>query len=394
MKLFRKNLLLIGIILLILLLVIASAVQWINFDGIPLTIISSTPTSIPLPTPAPNELTIRGADVSSLQRALELGQKYYDANGIEQNPLDILQSIGVNYIRLRVWVNPASGYNNLSRVVEFAPQLKSRGLKLLIDLHYSDTWADPANQFPPAAWKGHDLDQLKADVYDHTFEVCSALKAAGAAPDMIQVGNEITPGMLWDVGRINHDNFENVSALIKEGYNAVKACDPSILVMLHTDRSGDNASARWWYDGVQAQGVNWDVTGLSYYCYWHGTIPAMQSNLADIKARYNKPVILVETAYTFSAQNGDSEGNVITDAVPCAGYSASLTGQANFFNAVKTAVKNAGGEGVFWWEPAWVGTKGNGWNPADINNTGSGWDNQAVFDFNFKLNPQINWWIP
>ncbi len=393
-KLFRKNLLLFGIILLILLLAIASAAQWINFDGVPLTITSSTPTSIPLPTPDPNELNIRGADVSSLQRALELGQKYYDANGVEQNPLDILQSIGVNYIRLRVWVNPASGYNNLSKVVEFAPQVKSRGLKLLIDLHYSDTWADPANQFPPAAWKGHDLDQLKADVYDHTLEVCSALKAAGAAPDMIQIGNEITPGMLWDVGRINHDNFENVSALIKEGYNAVKACDPSILVMLHTDRGGDNAAARWWYDGVQAQGVNWDVTGLSYYCYWHGTIPAMQSNLADIKARYNKPVILVETAYTFSPQNGDSEGNVITDAAPCAGYPASLTGQANFFNAVKTAVKNAGGEGVFWWEPAWVGTKGNGWDPADINNTGSGWDNQAIFDFNFKLNPQINWWIP
>ena len=140
-KLFRKNLLLFGIILLILLLAIASAVQWINFDGLPLTITSSTPTSIPLPTPNPNELTIRGADVSSLQRALELGQKYYDANGVEQNPLDILQSIGVNYIRLRVWVNPASGYNNLSRLVEFAPQLKSRGLKLLIDLHYSDTWA-------------------------------------------------------------------------------------------------------------------------------------------------------------------------------------------------------------------------------------------------------------
>ena len=393
-KLFRKNLLLFGIILLILLLAIASAAQWINFDGAPLTITSSTQTSIPLPTPNPNELNIRGADVSSLQRALELGQKYYDANGVEQNPLDILQSIGVNYIRLRVWVNPASGYNNLSRLVEFAPQVKSRGLKLLIDLHYSDTWADPANQFPPAAWKGHDLDQLKADVYDHTLEVCSALKAAGAAPNMIQIGNEITPGMLWDVGRINHDNFENVSALIKEGYNAVKACDPSILVMLHTDRGGDNAATRWWYDGIQAQGVNWDVTGLSYYCYWHGTIPAMQSNLADIKARYNKPVILVETAYTFSPQNGDSEGNVITDAAPCAGYPASLTGQANFFNAVKTAVKNAGGEGVFWWEPAWVGTKGNGWDPADINNTGSGWDNQAIFDFNFKLNPQINWRIP
>lgn len=340
------------------------------------------------------ELNIRGADVSSLQRAQDLGQLYYNASGTLGHPLDILQSVGVNYIRLRVWVNPISGYNNLSKVVEFAPQVKSRGMKLLIDLHYSDTWADPAKQFPPAAWKEHNLDQLKTDVYNHTLDVCTALKATGATPDMVQIGNEITPGMLWDVGRISENDFSNVSALIKEGYNAVKACDPSILVMLHIDRGGDNATSRWWYDGVQTQGVNWDVTGLSYYCYWHGTIPAMQSNVADIKARYNKPVIIVETSYTFSPDDGDGEPNVITDATPCAGYPASLTGQANFFNDVKAAVKHAGGEGAFWWEPTWVGTKGNGWDPADINNTGSGWDNQSVFDFNFKLNPEINWWIP
>ena len=348
----------------------------------------------PTSTHDPAELTVRGADVSSLQRAQDLGQFYYDASGTLGHPLDILQSVGVNYIRLRVWVNPASGYNNLSKVVEFAPQVKTRGMKLLIDLHYSDTWADPAKQFTPAAWKEHDLNQLKTDVYNHTLDVCNALKESGATPDMVQIGNEITPGMLWDVGRISNNNFANISALIKEGYNAVKACDPSILVMLHIDRGGDNASARWWYDGVQTQGVNWDVTGLSYYCYWHGTISAMQSNVADMKARYNKPVIIVETSYTISPGDSDNEPNVITDAAPCAGYPASLTGQANFFNDVKSAVKNVGGEGVFWWEPTWVGTKGNGWDPANINNTGSGWDNQSVFDFNFKLNPEINWWIP
>lgn len=385
---------------------VASANQWMNFDDVEFFMNNSnststptrTPTSGPTPTrtstPPASGLNIRGADVSSLQRAQDLGQQFYYANGTQGHALDILQSVGVNYIRLRVWVNPISGYNNMSKVVQFAPQVKSRGMKLLIDLHYSDTWADPGKQYKPVAWNGHNLNQLKTDVYNHTFNVCNALKNAGATPDMIQVGNEITPGLLWEEGRISNNNFANAAALVKEGYNAVKACNSSTLVMLHTDRGGDNAAARWWYDGMQAQGVNWDVTGLSYYCYWHGTISAMQSNVSDMKSRYNKPVVIVETSYTFSTGDGDSQANVITASTPCSGYPASLTGQANFFNAVKTAIKNAGGEGVFWWEPTWVGTTGNGWDPADINGTGSGWDNQAVFDFNFRLNPNINWWAP
>jgi arabinogalactan endo-1,4-beta-galactosidase len=161
--------------------------------------------------------------------------------------------------------------------------------------------------------------------------------------------------------------------------------------MLHTDRGGDNVMARWWYDGMQVEGVNWDVTGLSYYCYWHGTIEAMQRNVADMKARYNKPVVIVETSYPFSTGNGDGEANVITEAAPCSGYPASPAGQAKFFHALKTAIQHADGDGVFWWEPTWVGTTGNGWDPANISGTGSGWDNQAVFDFNFRLNPNINW---
>ncbi|MCG2783747.1 MAG: glycosyl hydrolase 53 family protein [Anaerolineae bacterium] len=380
---------------------VAAANQWINFDDVQFyrntSGVTSTPThtSTPGPTLTPTQsssgLNMRGADVSSLQRALELGQLYYTASSAQQHPLDILQSAGVNYIRLRVWVNPISGYNNMAKVVEFAPQVKSRGLKLLIDLHYSDTWADPGKQYKPAAWNGHTLAQLKTDVYNHTFDVCNALKSAGATPDMIQVGNEITPGLLWEEGRISNNNFANAAALVKEGYNAVKACNSSTLVMLHTDRGGDNASARWWYDGMQAQGVNWDVTGLSYYCFWHGNISAMQSNVADIKSRYNKPVVIVETSYPFTTANGDSATNVITASTPCSGYPASLTGQANFFNDVKTAIKNAGGEGVFWWEATWVGTPGNGWDPANINGTGSEWDNQAVFDLNFRLNPNISW---
>lgn len=395
---------------------VAAANQWFNFDDVEFflnggggatptrthtpggptatrtnTPNGPTPTRTNTPPPSGGGLTIKGADVSSLKRALDLGQAFYTSSGTQQHPLDILQAAGVNYIRLRVWVNPPSGYDNMTRVVQFAPLVKQRGMKLLIDLHYSDTWADPGKQFKPSAWNGHNITQLRSDVYNHTLAVCNALKNAGATPDMIQVGNEITPGMLWEEGRISNNNFANVSSLIKEGYNAVKACNSGTQVMLHIDRGGDNAASRWWYDGVIAQGVQFDVIGLSYYCYWHGTISAMQSNVADMRARYGKPVVIAETSYTFSTGNGDSQGNVISDATPCSGYSSSPTGQASFFNAVKTAVQNAGGAGIFYWEPTWVGTPGNGWDPANINGTGSGWDNQAVFDFNFRFNPNISW---
>ncbi len=354
---------------------------------------TATPTRTPTPGSSctPSSLAWRGADVSSLQRALDLGQKYYYANGTEGHPLDILKSVGVNAIRLRVWVNPASGYNNKDKVVAFAQQVKSRGLRLMIDFHYSDTWADPGTQTKPAAWSSYNISQLETAVYNYTLDVCNALKNVGATPDMIQVGNEITNGMLWPEGRITNNNFTNLARLLKAGYNAVKACSSSIQVVIHIDKGGDNATSRWFFDGIRAQGVQWDVTGLSYYCYWHGSTSAMQSNVADLRSRYGKPVHIVETAYPWTTQNFDNCANVISSSTPCSGYSASLTGQASNFNAVKTAALNGGAAGVWYWEPTWVATPGNGWDPYNIGTSGSGWENQAVFDNTFKLNPNICW---
>src|SRR5512142_2748217 len=142
-------------------------------------------------------LTMLGADVSSVQRSLDLGQKYYNASGTQQDPLTILKGVGVNYIRLRIWNNPASGYNNKTKVLAYAKLVKAAGLKLMIDFHYSDTWADPGKQFKPAAWSSHGISQLQTDVYNYTFDVCNSLKAQGTTPDSVQIGNEITNGMLW-----------------------------------------------------------------------------------------------------------------------------------------------------------------------------------------------------
>ena len=337
-----------------------------------------------------SRLSILGADVSTLQRGMELGARYYNASGAQQHALDILKDVGVNYIRLRVWVNPASGYNNKNRVVAFAPQVKSRGLKLLIDLHYSDYWADPGRQDTPTAWRNHSLSQLQMDVYNHTLDVCNSLKNAGATPDMIQVGNEINQGLLWPAGRISNNNFANAAALLKAGYSAVKACSVSTQVALHIAAGGDNGTSRWWFDGMQRQGVQWDVTAESYYCFWHGPLSAMQSNVADLRSRYGKPVIIAETSYPFTTANADSQGNVITSSSPC-GYPATWAGQANAFAAILNAARAGGAAGVFYWEPTWIATSGNGWDPNNINGSGDGWDNQAVFDWFGKINPNIRW---
>jgi arabinogalactan endo-1,4-beta-galactosidase len=333
-------------------------------------------------------LSFLGADVSSLQQALDLGAEYYDVDGTRGDPLQILQTHGVNYIRLRVWVNPANGYNNKTRVVKFAQRIKAIGLKLLIDLHYSDTWADPLHQAKPVAWAGHNFSQLQADVYDHTYDVCASLKSAGAMPDMLQVGNEINPGMLLPDGSTN--DWNALSALLKQGYNAVKACSASIQVMLHIANAGDKAGACEWFDQAASHGVLWDVTGLSYYSYWHGTLQEMTNTVREMQSRYGKPVVIAETAYPFTLVENDDEKNSIHSMSQLSpDYPATPAGQAGNLRAVMNAARLCGAVGVFYWEPTWTAVKGNGWDPTNPN-SGSQWENQALFDYENKALPAIH----
>lgn len=341
--------------------------------------------------PAQSTLTMLGADVSSLQRALDLGQKYYNASGAQQDPLDILKGVGVNYVRLRIWNNPASGYNNEAKVLAFAKTVKSKGLKLMIDFHYSDTWADPGHQTKPSAWSSHGISQLQTDVYNYTYKVCNDLKAQGTTPDSVQIGNEINVGMLWNDGKVVNNSFTNLGLLLKQGYNAIKACNSGTQVIIHTADADSDANARWFYDGIKSQGVSWDITGLSYYCYWHGTMSNMTSVVKDMISRYGKPVIIAETAYAFTTANADSTSNSYSGSPTCSGYPATWVGQANNFSAVQAAAKAGGAIGVFYWEPTWVATAGNGWDPTNISGSGDGWDNQAVFNWTGNINPNIKW---
>jgi arabinogalactan endo-1,4-beta-galactosidase len=335
-------------------------------------------------------LSILGADVSSLKKSEDMGGVYRYRDGMEADALQILKDYGLNYARLRVWVDPADGYHDKAEILNMALRLKSLGIKLLVDLHYSDNWADPGKQIKPAAWKDLDLEQLKKVVYEHTFDVCHSLVAQGTPPDMVQIGNEINAGMLWPDGDYQH--FDNLAALLKEGYQAVKDCSSSTLVMLHIAEGGDNDLARWWFGNITRRGVPFDVIGISYYPFWHGSLGELQYNLNDISSRYEKDVIVVETAYAFTDKDNDFLPNIVSSEMAIPGYPLTPEGQRAMLRdvmAIVRAVPNGRGLGVFYWDATWTAVPGNGWDSTDPK-SGNAWENQALFDYDERALPALD----
>ena len=337
-----------------------------------------------------HKLSVLGADISSLKKSEDYGGVYAYENGTQADALKILKDHGMNYARLRVWLKSPDGYHRKSQLLDMATRLKVHGIQLLVDFHYSDSWADPGKQPKPAAWEGLDFDGLKKALYDHTFDICNSLKEQGTPPDMVQVGNEITNGMVWPDGR-NDENFDNLAALLKEGYRAVKDCSQEILVMLHLDNGGNNAMYRRWFDNILEREVPFDLIGVSYYPYWHGTFDDLRNNLNDIALRYDKDIIVVETAYPFTPEDKDNYPNVMKDqAIP--GYPFTPEGQQNMLAAIMDIIRatpNGHGLGIMWWDAVWTAVPGNGWDPADPT-TGNGWENQALFDFDNRALPAMS----
>ncbi|HET6860164.1 MAG TPA: glycosyl hydrolase 53 family protein, partial [Streptomyces sp.] len=240
----------------------------------------------------------------------------------------------------------------------------------------------------------HSYSQLKTDVYDHTHDVLSALKAQGTTADMVQIGNEINTGMLWPEG--STDNWAQTAGLLKSGIAAAKAVSSTTRIALHLAHGGDNSLYRWWFDNATAQGVNFDVIALSFYGYWHGQLSDLQANLDDVSARYGKQVLIAETAYPFRLDSDDSHENIIdTTAELLPGYPANTTGQTAWLRdltSIVEAVPNGRGLGVVYWEPTWTAVPGNGWDPADPS-SGNGWENQALFGYDDRLLPSAAGWL-
>lgn len=350
---------------------------WASFDDLELV-------------PGRSSLTVLGADISSLKKSEDLGGIYKYEDGTPANALQILKDHGLNYARLRIWVDPADGYHNKEEILQMALRLKQMDIKLLVDFHYSDDWADPGKQNKPAAWKNLDFEQLKSAVYEYTKDVCSALVAQGTPADMIQIGNEINAGMLWPDGDYNH--FDNLAAFLKEGSRAVKECSSSTLVMLHIAEGGDNDLARWWFDNITRRDVPFDVIGVSYYPFWHGSLAQLQANLNDISVRYDKDVIVAETAYAFTVQEDDLLANIFNKDMMIPGYPLTPDGQSAMLRDIMSVVRgvsNGRGLGVFYWEATWTAVKGNGWDSKDPK-SGNAWENQALFGYDDRALPALS----
>ncbi|WP_033343839.1 glycoside hydrolase family 53 protein [Catenuloplanes japonicus] len=355
----------------------AAAGQWTNFDAVTFG-----------RSPSDAGLAVRGADVSHLSKNEDHGAVYRDFSGPRRDPFSLLAANDVNYIRLKVWVDPADGYNDLADTLAKARRAHAAGQKLLIDFHYSDAWADPGKQNKPAAWASLSFDGLVDALYDHTYTVLAALRAQGTPADMAQVGNEINGGLLWPDGR--WDNWDGLAALLTAGSNAVTAASPSTKVVLHLAEGGDNGGHRWWFDQAVARGVPFDVIAVSHYVYWHGTLGALQANLMDLSTRYGKPVMVAETAYGFTTAENDHEANIFTASLAATGgYPATPRGQSDALRDILTVVDGVPGAlGVFYWEPTWTAVAGAGWDPADPA-SGDGWENQALFDYSGRALPAL-----
>jgi arabinogalactan endo-1,4-beta-galactosidase len=252
---------------------------------------------------AKNEPFAKGADISWLPQMEASGYKFYNEKGKPEDCLKILKNYGINTIRLRTFVNPnenkASGHCSKDETVVMAKRAKKEGMRVMIDFHYSDSWADPGKQRKPKAWEGLNFEQLKQTLYDYTFDVMKALKKAGVTPEWVQVGNEIPSGMIYPDG--STDNWPQLAQLINQGYDAIKAVSPKTKVILHIDQGNNNARFRWWFDNATKYGAKYDVIGMSYYPYWlegHPdytlSIDDLGKNLKDMASRYDKEVMVVE----------------------------------------------------------------------------------------------------
>lgn len=274
----------------------------------------------------------KGADVSWLTEMEKAGNKFYTSTGRETECMSLLRDLGMNAIRLRVWVNPADGWCNKSDVLVKAWRAHQLGMRLMIDFHYSDSWADPGQQTKPAEWSSYTLDELKTAVAHHTKDVLNALKTQGITPEWVQVGNETGNGMLWDEGKADK-NMAGYAALTTSGYEAVKAIFPDAKVIVHLQSGNDNSLYRWLFDGLKENGGKWDVIGMSLYPQadtWQTMNNECISNMKDMIERYNSEVILCEVGMPWD------------DAESCKNFLTDLLAQSK---AITQCL------GIFYWEP-------------------------------------------
>ena len=302
-----------------------------------------------------------GADLSFLKQAEDRGTVFKE-NGEGKPGLQIFKDHGYNWVRLRLFHTPTQLPNNQEYTLALAKDARKLGFKFLLDLHYSDTWADPGKQFIPKAWVGKSHDELVEAVFEYTRDTLAAFREAGVFPDMVQTGNEITHGMLWPDGKLP-EHWDNFAELLKAGIRGVQAGSGDVKVpqiMIHIDKGGDWKATKYFFDKINSYGIPFDVIGQSYYPWWHGSLLDLKENLAFMSGAYQKDIIVVETAYNWRP------AEYRTKPAP---FPETPEGQREFLEELNRVVMNAPGnrvKGVFWWEPA-VSARMNGRGMFDTN---------------------------
>lgn len=337
---------------------------------------------------------IKGADVSIMPELERNGTKFYD-NGIEQDGLTILKNHGVNWIRVRIWNNPyvvgpegvGGGNTDEAKAIEMAKRAKALGMKVLVDFHYSDFWVDPGQQKKPDVWKNDSGDKLVDDVYAYTAKVMQDFNVQGVTPDMVQVGNELNNGMLWPEAQLTEDNpngYKFLAKLLNAGLQAVHDNDKDnkVKTMIHLAGVDVNLYHTFFDNLIVKNKVNdFDIIGMSFYPFWHGTMDDLKNTMNDVSAKYNKDVIAVETAFGYTLEDADFEKNNFgTNEEKVGGYKATVQGQATGLRDVMATVASVNdnrGLGIFYWAPDWVINEKVGWKS---NGGGNGWDNLTLFD--------------
>jgi arabinogalactan endo-1,4-beta-galactosidase len=365
---------------------------------------------------------ILGADVSSLLAVERGGGRFQTASGEPSSALQLLRDAGMGWARLRLWHTPINardvieggrvvsrqgeavggGDNGIETTLALARRLRSQGFKYLLDIHYSDHWADPGKQHKPAAWAALEGPALEMAVHRYTTDVLARLAQQGTPPQMVQIGNEINGGMLWPSGKTWRERADEriggeaaFHALLSAGIRAVREFDRArgshTPVMLHVAFSGDGKAREMLervYGGFEAGGLDYDLIGLSWYPFFHESIRGLRDTLAVLGQRFGKPLILVETSFAWRIDNpGGAPGIFNEGHAKKADWPATPAGQAQFMRDVIAAVASVPqGLGVFWWEPAWLAVPEAGWRTGD----GNGWANQTLFDVDGRPLPALS----
>jgi arabinogalactan endo-1,4-beta-galactosidase len=319
---------------------------------------------------------IKGMDISFLPELKKLRAEFYDAGGNKKEIWELLKENGVNSIRLRIWNEPenvaeSGGYCSLEQTIAMAKLIKQNGMSFFLDFHYSDWWADPGKQVKPKAWETLGFEKLVKAVYEYTREVLLTMKEEGVLPDLVQIGNEIRSGMLFPEGEV--PNYRQLALLVNSGIRAVRDIDKEhdIKIVIHLDQGGRFYYLREWFDAVMAAGLEeFDIIGVSYYPFWHGSFTDLKNSLVNLVKRYGKPTLVAETAH---AWRNAGDGFIGEQQEKIAGFPASPWGQKQVLDLVMNitaSLDNEMGLGIYYWEPVVLPFKGKGgW-----------WSNMGVFN--------------